>query len=151
MEETLEKEIARATRSKLPLGVIMIDIDKFKTFNDSFGHEAGDEMLKAIGTYLVTSVRKGDVVCRYGGEEFMIILPGASMEAAMDRAERLCRDVRPLRVDFRGRTLGPVSISLGVAAFPLQGTSGADVVMAADMALLRAKKAGRNRAVSAEP
>jgi diguanylate cyclase (GGDEF)-like protein/PAS domain S-box-containing protein len=150
MEETLEKEIAKATRSGIPLGVIMIDIDKFKTFNDSFGHEAGDEMLKAIGTFLSTSVRSGDDVCRYGGEEFTILLPGASLETATERARRLCEDIRPVRAVFRGQAIGPVTLSLGVAAFPLHGSSGIDVVQAADMALFRAKKEGRNRAVAAE-
>ena len=106
-------------------------------------------MLKAVATYLSTSVRKGDIVCRYGGEEFLVILPGASIGAAMDRAEKLCEGIRPLRVDFRDLVLGPVSISLGVAAYPLHGGTGPDVVKAADMALLEAKRLGRDRAVPA--
>ncbi len=149
MEEAFEKEVFKSARNGASLGVIMIDIDRFKTFNDAFGHEAGDEMLKAVATYLSTSVRKGDIVCRYGGEEFLVILPGASIGAAMDRAEKLCEGIRPLRVDFRDLVLGPVSISLGVAAYPLHGGTGPDVVMAADMALLEAKRLGRDRAVPA--
>lgn len=150
MEETLERELARAERNGAPLGAIMLDIDKFKDFNDSFGHEAGDEMLKAIGAFLPAHVRKEDVVCRYGGEEFTIILPGASLEASVERARKLCEDVRPLRVEHNRVALGPISLSLGVAAFPVHGSTGMAVVQAADMALLRAKKEGRDRVVVAE-
>lgn len=150
MEVTLERELARAERNGAPLGVIMLDIDKFKDFNDSFGHEAGDEMLKAIGAFLPAHVRKEDVVCRYGGEEFIIILPGASLEASADRARKVCREIRPLRVEHDRTALGPISFSLGVAAFPAHGQTGMAVVQAADMALLKAKKEGRARVVVAE-
>lgn len=150
MEVTLERELARAERNGTPLGVIMLDIDKFKDFNDSFGHEAGDEMLKAIGAFLPAHVRKEDVVCRYGGEEFIIILPGASLEASADRARKVCREIRPLRVEHDRTALGPISFSLGVAAFPTHGSTGMAVVHAADMALLKAKKEGRARVVVAE-
>ncbi len=150
MEETLGRELARAERNKTSLGVIMMDIDEFKCFNDSFGHEAGDEMLKAIGAFLPAHVRKEDVVCRYGGEEFLIILPGASLEASAERARKLCAEVRPLRVEYNRVALGPITFSLGVAAFPKHGSTGMAVVQAADMALLRAKKEGRARVVVAE-
>ncbi len=150
MEETLARELARSERSGTPLGVIMLDIDKFKAFNDSFGHEAGDEMLKAIGAFLPAHVRREDVVCRYGGEEFLIILPGASLEASAERARKLCEGVRPLRVAYGRDTLGPVTFSLGVAVFPRHGTTGTAVVQVADMAMLRAKKEGRDRFVVAE-
>jgi diguanylate cyclase (GGDEF)-like protein/PAS domain S-box-containing protein len=150
MEVTLERELARSERNGASLGVIMLDIDKFKDFNDSFGHEAGDEMLKAIGAFLPAHVRKEDVVCRYGGEEFIIILPGASLEASADRARKVCREIRPLRVEHERTPLGPISFSLGVAAFPMHGSTGMAVVQAADMALLRAKKEGRARVVVAE-
>ncbi len=149
MEVTLERELARSERNGAPLGVIMLDIDKFKDFNDSFGHEAGDKMLKAIGAFLPAHVRKEDVVCRYGGEEFIIILPGASLEASADRARKVCQEIRPLRVEHDRTALGPISFSLGVAAFPLHGSTGMAVVQAADMALLKAKKEGRARVVVA--
>ena len=150
MEETFGRDLARAERYKTPLGVIMMDIDRFKSFNDSFGHEAGDEMLKAIGAFLPAHVRKEDIVCRYGGEEFLIILPGASLEASAERARKLCAEVRPLRVEYNRVALGPITFSLGVAAFPKHGSTGMAVVQAADMALLRAKKEGRARVVVAE-
>jgi len=150
MEETLARELARAERNNTPLGVIMMDIDKFKDFNDSFGHEAGDEMLKAIGAFLPANVRREDVVCRYGGEEFLIILPGASLEASAEKARKLCAGVRPLRVESNRIALGPITFSLGVAAFPKHGSIGRAVVQAADMALLKAKKDGRDRVVVAE-
>ena len=107
MEETLGRELARAERKGTPLGVIMLDIDKFKDFNDTFGHEAGDEMLKAIGAFLPAQVRREDVVCRYGGEEFTIILPGASLEASAERAGKLLAAVRPLRVKTPARRPRP--------------------------------------------
>jgi diguanylate cyclase (GGDEF)-like protein/PAS domain S-box-containing protein len=150
LEETLARELARAERNGAPLGVIMLDIDKFKAFNDTYGHEAGDEMLKAIGAFFPVHVRKEDVVCRYGGEEFLIILPGASLEVSAERAWKLCEGIRPLRVAYGRISLGPISFSLGVAAFPRHGSTGMAVVQAADMAMLRAKKEGRNRVVVAE-
>lgn len=150
MEETLAREIARAARKNLPLGVIMLDIDKFKAFNDTFGHEGGDEMLKAIGALLPAQVRREDVVCRYGGEEFIVILPGATLEISAERAERLRTAVRALQVKFDRDVIGPITFSLGVAAFPGHGSTAMAVVQAADMALLRAKKEGRNRVVAAD-
>ena len=107
-------------------------------------------MLKAIGAFLPAHVRREDVVCRYGGEEFLIILPGASLEASAERARKLCAEVRPLRVEYNRVALGPITFSLGVAAFPKHGSTGMAVVQAADMALLRAKKEGRARVVVAE-
>ncbi len=150
MEETLARELARADRKGAPLGVIMLDIDKFKDFNDSFGHDAGDEMLKAIGAFFPAHVRREDVVCRYGGEEFIIILPGATLEASAERARKLCEEVRTLRVEHDRTALGPISLSLGVAAYPGHGATGVAVVQAADQALLRAKKQGRGRVVVAD-
>ncbi len=150
MEETLVRELARAERKGVPLGVIMLDIDKFKSFNDSFGHEAGDEMLKAIGAFLPAHVRREDIVCRYGGEEFIVILPGASLQASAERARKLCLEVRSLSVVHDRAPLGPISFSLGVAAYPGHGATGMAVVQTADMALLRAKKDGRNRVIVAE-
>ncbi len=150
MEVTLERELARSERNGAPLGVIMLDIDKFKSFNDSFGHEAGDEMLKAIGAFLPAHVRREDIVCRYGGEEFIVILPGASLQASAEKARKLCLEVRSLSVVYDRAPLGPISFSLGVAAYPGHGATRMAVVQAADMALLRAKKEGRDRVVVAE-
>jgi len=147
MEETLEREIFRTTRAQLPLGIIMIDIDHFKSFNDSYGHEAGDAMLKAIAAFLQDQVRKEDVACRFGGEEFTLIMPGAGLPIVLSRAQILLEKARLIHVPFAGRTLGPVTLSLGVAMFPEQGRTGGLVIHAADEALLKAKRSGRNRVV----
>ncbi len=149
METTLDREMARSKRNGVSLGVIMMDIDKFKDFNDTFGHEAGDAMLKALGSFLQSPVRKEDIVCRYGGEEFIIILPGASLKVSAARARKLCEEIKPLTAEYGSNRLGPISLSLGVAAFPDHGSTWTEVVQAADLALLRAKKEGRARVIIA--
>jgi len=143
LEETFEREIARATRQGYPLGVIMLDIDYFKQFNDTYGHEAGDLMLKALAAFLHAHVRREDVVCRYGGEEFTIVLPGSSREVARQRAVMLQEKIEALKIDYLGHSLGPISLSQGVAVCPDDGETGPLVLKAADAALLRAKKSGR--------
>jgi diguanylate cyclase (GGDEF)-like protein len=125
----------------------MLDLDHFKHFNDTYGHEAGDLMLREVGTFLQANVRQEDIVCRYGGEEFLIVLQGASLEAADHRAERLLDLSKNLHIQYHGETLGPVTFSMGVACLPDHGTTGGEIIVAADMALFRAKKAGRNRIV----
>jgi diguanylate cyclase (GGDEF)-like protein/PAS domain S-box-containing protein len=145
LEETLDREVHRAIRKKLSLGVIMFDIDHFKTFNDSFGHDAGDAVLQAIGVSLSKTTRVDDVACRYGGEEFVLILPNANSEATEARAEKLREAVRNLTVTHLGKPLGIVTISAGVAALPLHGRSTSLLLAKADDALYRAKKSGRDR------
>lgn len=149
LEETLEREVHRATRSQTPLSIIMLDIDHFKRFNDVHGHEAGDAVLQALGTCLQANVRHDDIPCRYGGEEFTLILPNASLEIATRRAETLRGKVESLNITWAGHALGPLTLSLGVAAFPQHGATGQSVLQAADAALYRAKHAGRNRVVVA--
>jgi diguanylate cyclase (GGDEF)-like protein len=147
MEETLERELRRGDRSQSPLGVVMIDLDHFKLFNDTHGHDAGDMLLRDLGRLLQTSVRSGDVACRYGGEEFMLILPGANVEITRKRAERIREAVKHLFVSHRGQSVGSVTMSAGVAAFPDHGTTGEVLTQAADAALYRAKTEGRDRVV----
>jgi diguanylate cyclase (GGDEF)-like protein len=149
MEETLEREIARAARAKGPVSIIMLDVDHFKHFNDTFGHEAGDIILREIGVCLRTQVRAEDIACRYGGEEFTLIMPAASADVSLERAEHLRQQVKGLAVQRRGVALGQITASLGVAAFPHHGDSGEDVLAAADGALYQAKRAGRDRVVVA--
>ncbi|HYE99767.1 MAG TPA: diguanylate cyclase [Planctomycetota bacterium] len=149
LEEFLERESFRAARSGAPFGVVLIDVDHFKRFNDTHGHEAGDAVLRAIGESLRGGVRGGDVACRYGGEELVVVLPGATLEASRARAEALRERVRGLRIAPRGELLGPVTVSMGVAAFPEHGTTAQDVVAAADRALYRAKRDGRDRVATA--
>ncbi len=149
MEETLEREVRRCARAQRPLSVILLDLDRFKTFNDTHGHAAGDVLLGALGSFLRSHVRAEDIACRYGGEEFTLILPDSSLEAAAQRAELLRVGVNTLRVEYGGRIIGPVTISLGVASFPEHGPSGTVALRVADEALYRAKHEGRDRVVVA--
>jgi diguanylate cyclase (GGDEF)-like protein len=149
MEESLEREFRRAARNRRPLSAVMVDIDNFKGLNDEHGHEAGDEVLSRVGQMLAASVRKEDIVCRYGGEEFTLILPEASLADAGKRTEQLRQKVNHSSVHFRGKDVGPVTISAGVAAFPEHGSCAAQVLRAADESLYEAKAGGRNRVVVA--
>lgn len=146
MEESLEREVQRAVRNKGSVAVLMIDLDHFKQFNDSFGHEAGDTVLRAIGGFLIQHTRGQDVACRYGGEEFALILSGASAEGARLRAEALHRDLKDLIIRHAGETLERVTLSIGGAAYPDQANGG-DLLRAADRALYQAKAEGRDRFV----
>ncbi|HXJ83871.1 MAG TPA: diguanylate cyclase [Candidatus Methylomirabilis sp.] len=151
MAETLEREIHRARRLGNPLALLMADVDGFKQQNDAFGHDAGDAILVELASLLQKSLRKEDVACRYGGEEFVLVLPDAAMENAVRRAEQLQDAVRRIRVPHKDAVLGPITISIGVAAFPDHGTDGASLLKSADMALYQAKKAGRDRVTPASP
>jgi diguanylate cyclase (GGDEF)-like protein/PAS domain S-box-containing protein len=149
MEETLYRELRRAAREDGSVGVLMIDLDRFKALNDAFGHATGDVALRTIADYLKAGIRGGDVACRYGGEEFVVILPKASLADAVQRAEALRDGLRSLE-NPSGEAVPTVTISVGVAAFPNQGLSSDEVLAAADRALYRAKAAGRNRVVVAD-
>ena len=149
LEESLQQEISRAERSTQQIGVIMIDIDHFKRYNDTYGHEAGDAVLNELGRFLERSLRGGDTPCRYGGEEFTVLLPGVSLENALLKAERLREGAKALNVQYRGRSVGAITLSMGVACYPDQGFTGEALLRAADQALYRAKAAGRDRVVSA--
>jgi len=150
MLETMERELYRMQRKKAPLGVIMLDLDHFKRFNDTFGHAAGDAVLSALGRMLLAQVRKEDVACRYGGEEFTLILAETSLETACDRAEQLRQLVHGLNLEHQGQNLGRITISLGVAVYPQHGEDPEALLRAADKALYRAKHAGRDRVAAAE-
>jgi diguanylate cyclase (GGDEF)-like protein len=145
MEETLAREIHGASRQGGSLSLVMLDVDHFKPYNDRYGHEAGDALLRELGVWLASQLRQGDVPCRYGGEEFVLILPGASLDGTLARAERLREAVRLLRVQRRDQVLDPITVSLGVATYPLHGATADDLLRAADVALYRAKADGRNR------
>jgi len=150
LQEILEREIRRAVRSDQPLGILMLDLDHFKKFNDTYGHEAGDSVLREAATFLSKNIRAEDIVCRFGGEEFVVILPTATLEASKSRAERLRAKIRELTVLHHGESVGAISVSVGVAAVPQHGTSSKEVLEAADAALYRAKNAGRDRVMVAE-
>lgn len=151
LQEMLEREIRRAIRSEQALGVLMLDLDHFKNFNDTYGHEAGDAVLRETAAFLVRSIRAEDFVCRYGGEEFVVVLPTADTRAAAARGERIRSKLRDLVVMHDGRSLGLITVSVGVAALPNHGTSEKELLQAADAALYRAKREGRDRVVVADP
>ena len=147
LEETLDRELSRSKRQGSPLAVIMLDLDHFKEYNDTYGHHAGDELLMALGELIQEQNRGEDIACRYGGEEFLLIMPGAPLEAALNRAEELNRSVKNLHT--RNTSLKPITISAGVAIFPDHGGAGMEVIQAADAALYRAKAEGRDRVLVA--
>lgn len=149
MEETLQRETRRAERIGKPLGILMLDIDRFKEFNDANGHEAGDALLKVLGELLKKQVRGSDVACRYGGEEFTIILHEATPEFSAQRAEQIRQSVTEIRLQHQGKSFTGFSVSIGVASFPGQGATWEEVLRAADQALYVAKERGRNCVVSA--
>lgn len=147
LDDSLQREVRRATRKTRPLAVLMLDLDHFKRFNDTFGHEAGDMLLRHLGSFLQSYIRADDLAFRYGGEEFVVILPEATLDSARQRAEKLVKDFKRLDVQYRGQTLGPLTVSVGLAAFPEHGDSAEAVLRAADQALYRAKAEGRDRVV----
>ena len=151
MEESLEREIHRAKRKGTSLGILMVDIDHFKYFNDKHGHEAGDTLLKTLGNYLKTSIRADDIACRYGGEEFTMILPEVTLETTVMRAEAIRAGVDQLRVNYRGLELEKITLSIGVALFPQNGATWEITLREADKALYEAKEGGRNQVVAARP
>lgn len=144
MEESLEREGRRAKRRNTPIGIIMLDIDHFKHINDVYGHDAGDMVLRELGEFFQHHTRGEDIVCRYGGEEFLLILPEAPIEVVLQRAKELHRGVQDLKLVYQGHPL-LVSISAGVAVLPQHGQQVGDVVKAADEALYQAKVHGRDQ------
>jgi diguanylate cyclase (GGDEF)-like protein len=149
LEETLEREFHRAMRLQRPVGVIMLDLDHFKRFNDTYGHEAGDILLRKLGSFLKQHLRGGDIACRYGGEEFALILPEVSLENVRLRAEELREGIKHLNVEYNGKVLAALSMSLGIAMFPEHGATSQRVLNAADGALYEAKRKGRDRIIVA--
>jgi len=149
LEEVLEREVRRAARASQSLGILMIDLDHFKNFNDTYGHDAGDAVLRETGASLTKGIRAEDFVCRFGGEEFVVILPTADLEASSARAERLRLKMKELTVLHHGKSMGMLTISVGVAVFPEHGTSPKELMAAADAALYGAKRNGRDQVVQA--
>lgn len=147
MEEALAQEQHRTKRNDAQLAVIMIDIDHFKQFNDNFGHDGGDAILRALGAFFKKHVRGSDIACRYGGEEFTLILSPSTAEGARQRAEKIREDASLLSASHAKRNLGGITLSMGVAIFPDHAADAAASVKAADVALYHAKRAGRNRVV----
>jgi diguanylate cyclase (GGDEF)-like protein len=151
MQEFLDRELHSARRKHRPLAVMMLDLDHFKRYNDNFGHTAGDQALSAVGQALLRSVRAEDVACRYGGEEFALILPECSLQQATVRAEEIRKRLQEYRAPTDGQPQDPITVSIGVAAFD-ETTDRVDLLLKfADDALYQAKHGGRNRVVAARP
>jgi diguanylate cyclase (GGDEF)-like protein len=149
LEEILDREVRRASRATQALGILMIDLDHFKSFNDTYGHDAGDAVLREIGMSLTKGIRAEDFVCRFGGEEFVVILPTADLAASRMRAERLRSKVKELTILYQGKSMGMITISVGVAVLPDHGRSPKELMAAADAALYEAKRGGRDQVVLA--
>jgi len=149
LDSTLERELARCKRNGQPLALILVDVDHFKRLNDTYGHQAGDKVLIRLGSILSGMARAGDVACRYGGEEFLVLLPTMPLSTALERAEELRTIFAAMVVpfgDFRLQT----TLSIGISVYPGHGTSGDELIRVADRALYLAKNSGRNR-VAVEP
>ncbi len=149
LEEWVEREISRAERAGNSLGFIMLDIDGFKQFNDIHGHAAGDSVLAAVAAVIRASVRAGDIPCRYGGEEFLVLVADIDLDSLYVRADRLRESVAVAQVEYLGSVLPTVTISAGIALYPEHGTTSAKVIQEADAALYVAKRRGRNCIVAA--
>lgn len=149
MEATLERELLRAIRKHLPLGIIMLDMDDLKHFNDTWGHAAGDAALRQVGGLLLNQIRGEDIACRYGGDEFILILPDAEPHVTLGRAEQIGRLARWSYLQLDGQSLPSVTLSMGVAVFPTHGSTSEAILKSADEALYHAKHSGRNRVVMA--
>lgn len=149
LAEYLATETHRCQRSGKSFAVVMIDVDHFKQFNDTFGHETGDMVLQELGHFLQKSVRSSDVVCRYGGEELTLILSEVSLEDTQKIAEKIRLGVKQLNLKYHHQSVGGITISLGIAIFPQDGWTSERLLASADQALYRAKREGRDRVVAA--
>ena len=148
LEDALGRELSRAARGRYPVSVVMFDLDHFKRLNDTFGHSVGDEVLRSFGTFLVGGLRGEDIVCRYGGEEFAVILPGSTDITTAERIEALRKEWEAVTGSDRGHEVMSTTFSAGVASGPKDGTTADQLLEAADRALYRAKSNGRNCVVS---
>jgi diguanylate cyclase (GGDEF)-like protein len=151
LDETLPREIHRALREEEPLAVVMIDLDHFKHFNDQWGHEAGDIVLLGVAEALLDGLRASDIACRYGGEELLVVMPGADADEAVRRITAIAAQARSVGARVMGREIEAITFSAGVATVPEHGDSAEVLVRAADRALYMAKETGRDRIVVAHP
>ena len=145
LDETLPREINRAERSHSELSVLLFDIDRFKKINDTFGHDAGDLVLSNLSAVVLASIRESDIACRYGGDEFIIILPDTSIETAEKRAETLRNNIAIMELDYKGEAIDKITTSIGLATYPQHGTKRDTLIKSADDAAYRAKKSGLNQ------
>jgi diguanylate cyclase (GGDEF)-like protein len=151
LDETLVRELHRTSRDGSPVSFLMIDVDRFKTFNDTYGHDAGDVALRELAVILRENVRGDDVVCRFGGEELAIVMAGVDTDEALRRAEHLRTAIRDAEFDWHGQPLGTITASFGVATAPTHANTKDGLIKAADSALYQAKAQGRDRVALFEP
>jgi diguanylate cyclase (GGDEF)-like protein len=151
LEESFERELQLAARKQHSIAVLFVDLDHFKKFNDTFGHEAGDMVLRSLADLFRNFFRATDICCRYGGEEFAIILPESSARDAAVRADALRSEVKRLQLQFKKQPLGPLTLSAGVAAFPEHGSTSLDLLRIADQCLYESKARGRDIVTVALP
>ena len=146
---SLQEEVIRSDRYGTPLSISILDLDHFKLVNDTYGHTAGDEVLRSVAARLRNYIRHPDTIGRYGGEEFLIVLPNSEMQAAAEQASRLCQQVRKLRIDVNENVLS-MTISIGIAQFRVGQENWEEFLHRADEAMYKAKNAGRDRWAVAE-
>lgn len=151
LETALTRELHRATQNQASIGIIILDIDHFKKINDSYGHVVGDLYLKEVGQCLKSSIRKSDIACRYGGDEFVLILPQATLEVVKKRAEYIRKKIMKIRFRHDDKMIQGFTASLGIAVFPQHGSTNDELLIKADQALYQAKRKGRNRGAIASP
>jgi diguanylate cyclase (GGDEF)-like protein len=144
LNETLEREIVRARRENDKFSVIISDIDHFKMINDTYGHQVGDQFIVAIANLQQKHTRSSDIVCRYGGEEFLLVLPGTSMDLAVKRAEEIRLKCAELNIQHEGKGLS-ATMSFGVATYPDNGDDADEIIIKADNAMYQSKQSGRNK------
>lgn len=151
LDETLPRELHMAQRRKTPLCIVMLDIDSFKQFNDSFGHGAGDSLLRKFGRALRERLRQSDISCRYGGDEFVLVLPDSSVTDTQERIEQIRTHVRDLQIRHGEQMAGTITLSAGIAQAPGHGATVAELLRAADQAMYTAKQSGGDRIVIYQP
>jgi len=149
MDEALARELLLAQRNNTQLSIALMDIDHFKKMNDTYGHQAGDEVLRQVAKYLSAAIRRSDFVCRYGGEELMLLLPGCDLAQALAKANEVREGIAQLPLSAGGLLLPNITISIGVATHPMHGMNPADLLSQADQALYDAKRGGRNMVIAA--
>jgi diguanylate cyclase (GGDEF)-like protein len=146
LEENLGQQVLRAVREGSSLSILMMDIDHFKHVNDTYGHPAGDKVLQTLAALLQSCIRVDDIPCRYGGEEFCVLMPGATIAIASERAEHIRQAIQDMAIHDQGQEIR-VTLSVGVSAYPQHGSSGEELLACADRALYQAKGTGRNRVI----
>jgi len=149
MQESLTKEVGQAERKSTRLSVVMLDLDHLKEINDMYGHSTGDEALRNLSALLKTKVRSGDIACRYGGDEFTLILSDTTLDSARQRMEEIRGELKQISIEHKGNSIKTLSLSIGIAEYPKHGATGYDLLKAADMALYQAKQAGRDMVMTA--